>query len=569
VVLLVYRRRGITPLDGTLPNDGKQQKLAVLNLRPRLIIRSLNVEPKTQEGVFTMKTLTKIVALLMAIAITASCVGPFDGSSEGGGGNSRETAQGSIKISIGGGVSAQSLVPDQPLDVDHYVINGAGPNGASFGPTTINADSPTQEISGLQVGQWTITISAFNENQLQRGFGMQVVTVVAGQSTEVNLTVAELTEDGTLNLQAEWPTAEELGDVQLTAQLVTNATVVNLMQGNPQSAGSWDYSGNHAPGFYTLSMTLSVGDTVIWGVVESVRIASNANTTGNMVVEADDLNTDGLEGDIDVIVDDEVPGDTPFNVELEANGSVVTATPDRSGDYTYTWFVQGQQVGGNQQSIDIANFAEGGSYNVSVVVSDGNFQASESMFVTVHVTAQVQLGPRNDGGFSNTLNMHSTRAEDFLDGEEANVRVDFHTDITAAREAMSHMFDLGSMIQVDIRVTGNWSSNAITRMSGTLWQNNGRVFDASLTFANGAELESWLTPDESITDVKFGTGSMTWGIGGKAFVGNTYRDEISGLPATETMRIYGRVKEHGFHITTNIASQPEQWVINITATTID
>jgi hypothetical protein len=549
----------------------------------------LNVEPKTQEGVFTMKTLTKIVALLMAIAITTSCVGPFDGSSEGGGGNSRETAEGSIRISIGGGVSARSLVPDQPLDVDHYIINGAGPNGASFGPTTINADSPTQEISGLQVGQWTITISAFNENQLQRGFGMQVVTVVAGQSTEVNLTVAELTEDGTLNLQAEWPTAEELGDVQLTAQLVTNATVVDLMQGNPQSAGFWDYSGNHAPGFYTLSMTLSVGDTVIWGVVESVRIASNANTTGNMVVEADDLNTDGLEGDIDVIVDDEVPGDTPFNVELEANGSVVTATPDRSGDYTYTWFVQGQPTGANQQSIDIADFAEGGSYNISVVVSDGNFQASESMFVTVHVTAQVQLGPRFDGDWdwgneqtiwASSLTMTPFRAlegdwpEQPQEGEGTNAAVVFHTDITAAREAMSHMFDLESMIQVDIGVTGNWSSQAISLMSGTLWQNNGRVFDASLMFANGEELEAWLTPAEYTEDATFGTGSMTWGIGGKAFVYNTYDDEsLRGgdpnrepLPATERMHIHGRVKEHDHYKGTSI---DEQWVMNITATTID
>ncbi len=357
------------------------------------------------------------IAALIVGGLLAACTGPFDGES---GLSVAET--GSLSLTIGGEIHPLlRLEPQWSLDIASYKITGSitgsGVQGASF-EEAVSRSGGNQlvSISGLAVGDWTIAVEAYNAANAEGqkiAEGSNSVTITAGAANTVTVTVAELTGDGTLKLDLEWPS--ELGSVTLTADLtqrrnttgtlIGSPATVDLTDGNAPGSGGgqgdneWNYQGDHAAGFYRLSLQLrgAAGNTyendLIWGQMISVRMADGAETAGSLPLS---LPEDGQDGDFnlgDVVgglaltINDTTIGDTPFSVSLSEQQGTVLATVDPVGSaYSYEWFLMGIPVAGSAAELELGSTGldlPSGSYTVSVVVGTATHEASAAARVSV------------------------------------------------------------------------------------------------------------------------------------------------------------------------------------------
>jgi len=188
---------------------------------------------------------------------------------------------GSILVLITEKVSkAKSLLPSLDMTPASYMIKGSGPAGASF---TQAVTSTSATISNLVAGAWSIIVEAYNGDAPATliGSGTGTVTVAAGKTESLEITVIPLSGDGSLSLTVSWPSgvlSSPSIEASLTPTTGGSAQSLSFMIAD----NSASYSSNSIDaGYYTLSLCLKDGGVVVGGKTDSVRIIAGQTTTGS------------------------------------------------------------------------------------------------------------------------------------------------------------------------------------------------------------------------------------------------------------------------------------------------
>jgi hypothetical protein len=248
-------------------------------------------------------------------------------------------------------------------------------------------------VDDLIPGIWTITAEAVNIQGYVIGEGSATDTIVAGQLTQITVTVTPLSGPGEFGVSLSWPGAL-VANPSVFAQMQTVGSSVWFDLDFPITGNSATYNPT-APfnpifnGYYKMTIQLKDGDAVVWGAFEAVRILAGWKSEGSYPLTEDDITP--ATGDVDIIIDPDLqnPIDIGFEIDDEpydpatdpreaiATGDtrVVKAIPDPPdpGDpiaYTYEWYLNGAPLlGEDQPNITIGDGLGVGNYNLDVAVT--------------------------------------------------------------------------------------------------------------------------------------------------------------------------------------------------------
>jgi hypothetical protein len=353
---------------------------------------------KKKTGANVLRTTAVLVAV---VAFLGACdlfqIGVGDSPGSGGGVDAPAT----LSISIADGrMSVSGFEPDVGQTVVRYGVSGAGPDGASFGPTWVDVASPPLTVADLVAGEWTIVVNAYNANAIRIGTGTTTTTLSPGASTPVSITVSDLPDPGTLDLKVDWPAAATVSSFSATVTPTDGSGTptggaVNLTVDDPiRDSRDWSSLTELDPGFYQLVLTVAYGDRATSTLGPAVvRIASRATTVALVKITTADLE----DGSLVVEIVDETLGNAPFSVSVTGDGdgtaTAAISDDDVGASYSYRWFVDGVLVEGVGEGADTATLdiseRSAGRYNVSVIVSDGTHLDSDSTVVTVPAPPEV------------------------------------------------------------------------------------------------------------------------------------------------------------------------------------
>ena len=154
-----------------------------------------------------------------------------------------------------------------------------------------------------------------------------------------------------------------------------------------------------ATGYYTLTVRLMDGPTVLWGTVEGARIVS-----GQISAKVYQLVSDVNQGGLALTIDPELenPIDITFTGQVEdlvqhgPNMDVIATTSETDG-LAYQWYLQGEPIAGETTPIvTISSDLKLGTYWLSLVVTKGDVVSSgQIVFDVVSNGAGISIDPTN------------------------------------------------------------------------------------------------------------------------------------------------------------------------------
>ena len=293
----------------------------------------------------------------------------------------------SLTISINNNINARTLLPPISMDAASYIVEGAGPNGASFSQSS--GGEPVT-VEGLTFGTWTVTVSALNAEGTVIGQGQDVATLSVGQDTTLAITVIPLGGTGDLNLTVNWTASLQFPSIQ--ASLVPpSGTATNLDFGI--SGNQANYSGTAiAAGYYTLTLQLRENNIPVMGAVEVVRIVSGQTTSGSY--DFSNVNMGTIEVNITPAMANPIAVDISGVPATVAVGTSVTATAsvsDGTANVLYVWYLNGVSQG------------TGESYSFGSTLNRGYYRLDVTAFTADGIragsaTASFQVTKAGSGG---------------------------------------------------------------------------------------------------------------------------------------------------------------------------
>ena len=279
------------------------------------------------------RLLTAASLLFGALLVVTSCQPPGGADPLGG----------SLTISIGQNMS-RSLVPVIDMAIASYAITGVGPGGGTFSQSTSGA---AVSIGGLAFGQWTVTVNGKNAAGTVIGRGSGSVTVDTGKQSNLTVTVAPLSGNGTINLSVSW-TASNVQSPSISAQLLSSSGS-QIPLAFTLGTGSASCQNTNIPsGYYTLSIQLFDNGVLIMGAVEVARIVSTQTTTGAFDFTQASAGTGGIAFGITPVISDPLAVTLTGQVATLTLGSSMTITAavaGNVGNVVYVWYVNGQSKG--------------------------------------------------------------------------------------------------------------------------------------------------------------------------------------------------------------------------------
>jgi len=286
---------------------------------------------------------------------------------------------GSLEVNLGS-IGTQSLLPDLDMDVDSYVVSGAGPNDASFERTTTGSVLVVEELT---TGTWTIDVVGYNLDGTDVASGSGETEISAGDTSQLTVAVRPYEGAGTLSVSVTWPDAD-VSDPSIVAELVASDGESTSLPFTISGAGQATYeSADTAAGYYTLSVQVLDAGTAVAGAAEATRVAAGATTSGTIAFNSVNPPT----GDTDITIDPDL--DEPLEVSLsgavsslELGGSmtVTGAVSNADGEtVSFTWYLNGVYLAAGD-AVTVGQSLAPGTYRLDAIAytADGNRSGSAS-----------------------------------------------------------------------------------------------------------------------------------------------------------------------------------------------
>jgi len=287
-----------------------------------------------------------------------------------GGGTDGETGELVVTINSAG---VKTLTPPISMTPAGYTITGNDGNGGAFEENTA-ASSVT--IPNLAFGTWTVTVDALNDIGTIIGRGQNQVDVNAGQTSNINVVVAELDGSGTLDLSLLWPAGDTQNpSVAATLNPVAGSSI-DLTFTIPTPGNAVSSQSDIPRGYYTLELQLLDNGIAVAGVAEIVRIVKDQATSGTFEFTEIDSPGGGVAVEITPEIYDPIEVTLSGQVDTLETGTAMTVTasvPSDTGSVAFSWYINGLfKASGSSYTLG-ADLVEG-TYrlDVTVMASDGS-----------------------------------------------------------------------------------------------------------------------------------------------------------------------------------------------------
>lgn len=281
----------------------------------------------------------------------------------------------------------RSLTPDESMEPVRYQVHGEGPDGASFDESVT---SETIIVEGLVFGEWTITVTGYNESESAVGSGSDTVNIDTNEETTITVPIDPLSGTGTLSLDVQW-TDGDLQTPGVVASLLSvggdTRELIFTIDGSSATFSASDVT----VGYHTLSLELQDNGALAIGAVEIVRIVSDITTSGSFIF--DELNQPG--GSVDFIIENNLNTDlivtiSGYQAEVEEN-VILPLTADLTEEgvaVTYIWYVNGSSVATGSAYDFFSDQA--GIYRIDVTAISADGKRGGSQTVQIKVTEAIQ-----------------------------------------------------------------------------------------------------------------------------------------------------------------------------------
>lgn len=296
--------------------------------------------------------------------------------------------KGNLEVSFNQFTSRSFYGPQVNMTVDHYIITGSGPEAATFTPVTADGVA-SQTISDLVAGDWTITVTAYNADDIAIGSGSEQVTITAAHTTATTIRVEEYDGNGTLSFTVAWPLASALSDPHVTLELTRNGSSTSspLVATVDAATCTATYSDALPVGSYSLAVNLTDGAVSYNGPTHTIRIVKDVTTSGTYTF--DTLSTTPTEGSLRVSVTDGI--EDPFVVTLSRSAEQVEegrytkfmATVPDSVDCAFAWYVDGVKLPDTGSIVYIGGNLAIGYHYIDVLASTQGLLTSASSNLSV------------------------------------------------------------------------------------------------------------------------------------------------------------------------------------------
>ncbi len=297
--------------------------------------------------------------------------------------NKSDDKSSSISISLTNNVF-RTLVPELSMEPSSYVIEGSGPNGASFSQT---ATGSTLTVDSLVLGLWNVSVTALNVDETVVGSGSGDVTISSNETSQLTITIIPLVGNGSLDLTLSWP-EEVINTPEVTAKLLVPDGDPIILNSTINGVTATLSATDIPSGYHTLSLELLDNSNSIIGSMEIVRIVTNQSTSGAFIY---DVENESL-GLILVNIIEEMADPLEITVigasdtKAENTEMLLTASvTNYNNNVTYIWYVNGDNPLGTGNTFNLDDTYEQGYYNISVTAysADGTRAGNETVSIQV------------------------------------------------------------------------------------------------------------------------------------------------------------------------------------------
>lgn len=318
----------------------------------------------------------EIVLLASIIFLATGCEEPITHDS------------GTLRLLFNNHISRMTtFLPELELETSTYEIVCEGPGDRTF---DTSSSGESVRIDELYIGEWTIKVTAKNEDGIAIGYGELTVEIKAGETTNAEVSVGLMGGLGTFMLHVSW-NDDLVANPQMTAKLTASwdaEQVYNLEfipdESEPTSFAEMELNN----GYYTVEFAFYDGDPDVVEPLKRMTIAAwivaGSDTIGTIVLSGDALN---LLGTLSIVIQEDLQ--RPFEVDLASEHTKipmdgtfeVDATVQPSYDWQkYKWYLDGELLEGETGSVLVLeNFTDEGMHHVDLLVTDDYIISSDSI----------------------------------------------------------------------------------------------------------------------------------------------------------------------------------------------
>lgn len=371
---------------------------------------------------------------------------------------------GSIHISIDESAS-RSIDTNINLNISKITINASGPAGNSFSMDFTS--SPWQaEKTGILVGDWTISATAYNDNEGNQiiGEGSTTVTVQPKKTSNASIRINELEGTGTFSISIHGSTTPS---IIYTAHIYKNNNGV-ITQVDEKTFTAKDgvlkavFTLNN--GYYLYSVTSNI--ELDLPAPESFRMVKGDTITVSMTAAENPLGSLSLSVTNGITKTPSLTIETSERNVYANDETTLLANHTQFNPVSFKWYVDGKPIDGNSPQVNYT-FQEGeyrvtcvamdegstvwtGSKTINVTVSTGVLDRNRLIGITgvkdynKYSSISVSLIENNE---NNSYNRVSLRGILPTDDEEDIVFIDHNgQEITQGDYGVINYFDCGDMI---------------------------------------------------------------------------------------------------------------------------
>lgn len=268
---------------------------------------------------------------------------------------------GTLSITVSDSMT-RAIEPNIPLDVDKYEVSLLSSDGTSIVSKELDKSNPSLSQGNIPIGSYTVKVDAKNKDGVIIGTGSKSCVIEKDKTTEVSVTVSELSGTGNLS-------------VTLTGAVDSNATyTLTIYRPDNTEVDSVEFTTVDASvkaeieldnGFYYFVVTDSEGNT---SVPEAFRIIKGDTLTAEAYIY------ESL-GSFRVTITNSIKPNPTLSLSVSdsiihvGEEFTVNATGMSGERLAYSWYVNGKAVEGSESTLTLSlEFA--GDYQIRCLVKD-------------------------------------------------------------------------------------------------------------------------------------------------------------------------------------------------------
>ena len=284
---------------------------------------------------------------------------------------------GTLSITVSDSMT-RAIEPNISLDVSKYEVSLLSSDGTSIVSKELDKSNPSLYQGNIPVGSYTVKVDAKNKDGVIIGTGSKSCVIEKDKTTEVSVTVSELSGTGNLS-------------VTLTGAVDSNATyTLTVYKPDNTDVDSVEFATVDTSfkaeieldnGFYYFVVTDSEGNT---SVPEAFRIVKGDNLTAEAYIY------ESL-GSFRVTITNSIKPNPTLSLSISdsiihvGEEFTVSATGMSGESLAYSWYVNGKAVEGSESTLTLSlDFA--GDYQIRCLVKDtaSSVVWSSDKTITVH-----------------------------------------------------------------------------------------------------------------------------------------------------------------------------------------